>query len=268
MRPFLHRNLQGMAFLATWKSVPCSSSAGARRPGWTLDQAAGSLRWSPLVSPRGGGGSREVANPGTLDADQGRRPRLRRRRERRTSAWVLVSPTCCGRSNGTTRPRKYRGRKQYLVPGILVLRPDLWRPGSTPTRAGDLETALGLGPSHLVPGWSARRAHMPTRPVSSVPSTRKLSGPCTSTRWTDWPWRGWRCTKSRTSPGPGTSRGTTWFTGPTTLTTASVLGCGEVYPRVRSSNTRDFRTSRRIRGGVERPAPPGRGARSSGGRRC
>ncbi len=63
-------------------------------------------------------------------------------------------------------------------------------------------------------------------------------------------------TRSRTSPGPGTSRGTTWSTGPTTAYFGVGVGAARYVEGVRSVNTRDLPAYlRRIEAGESATGP-------------
>ncbi len=210
-------------------------------------------RWFPLVE---GGEWTVEANPGTLDAAkvdvlasggvnrvslgaQSFQPDLLRVLERNHS------PEEVPRAIDLVRHR-FPAWSFDLIFGV---------PGSTSALwADDLDQALALGPSHLscyglvfekgTALWKQERAGLvqARRRGSRAVDVRAHDGP-TGRR------RAWRCTRSRTSPGRATSRGTTWSTGPTTLISASAWGRPGTFE---GSGRATLATSRPTSGGSRR----------------
>ena len=108
-------------------------------------------------------------------------------------------------------------------------------------------------------GWSSRRGPRfgtSGKAGRSSRSTRKPSDSCSSRRSSGWRRPGSRCMRSPTSPGPATSPGTTWSTGPTMPISASASGPRAIFDGVRSVNTRDLNAYlRRIEAGLPATGP-------------
>ena len=170
-----------------------SSSAAGRRPGSTPASSSGCWRWSAAGSRSRPGGEWTVeANPGTLDEEKADVLADGRREPGQPRGAVVPARACSGPWSGTTPPRRSRRALDLVRPRFPRWSFDLifGVPGSTPDLwADDLETALGLGPSHLscyglvyekgTALWKQWKAGPGPRR-----STRRPSGRCTRTRST------------------------------------------------------------------------------------